>query len=939
AASRPKTAPGNLQGPPHHQPLRGGAAVATVQKTSNFKQRSPTLENDQRFASGGEKSKLRLMNSVEYVTGVSPYRLPVINNYVTPVPPPPLQTEGRSVKTVRNGMPRRRRFRPTTAPNDLEQILTKNSGKFHKLSLRSNALITMIFFRKGVHLSHDDTDFRDEIKVYQQHCGGENLCVYKGKLLEGETFQFLSKRHHGFPFSLTFFLNGMPVDRLSSCCEYKHQKHSRLGGRHGYFGFLNVERASPCYRCIIAMGLDKKPSPPKRRMEEENGEKQAGSPRAGVHWDPSEGCAEQKTGTDPTLATLSGRGASVEPVEDKMETGEECRRAEMKELSDHEPEDSQEDTGKHDYDEDFEADEEVNEEGQTSEQMSGKSSSKSSSDDEKDNLDHEKKSRNSSQKALQACDSEKDENDGPSDSDSEDNKQDRTSVHCSSSMSTLYSSEDDSAENFKDSIKGNEECDIERAAGNVTHTGHGNENGENDQARLEDNPEIFVLEKEGIDEAEETEAARVNTDFFHENKMAIQHQSPEVSGQLERAGSVEGNTGEDGEKAAHNGKEDGEEDVVVSLESRMMEVEDRNEESPQSDEGGDCKSVQEKMAEAIEDDYHMNSELEPSDSRADEKQENITSTEHVINEAPHGASLAEETRTLEIQKAAEQVVQEGQMVGEKQALEKEDSVAEEGGAHGEEVGQETTLEGDLLSQEEDTVAVVLVEGQLALDKSAPEERAMPEEDSKEEETGRGGEVAFGEQEVLKDVEGGEEALRGQTPEGEELLGAVVLMGEEMDGPEPEEDQVVQEAVQEAPEVKEVGSESLPEAEEAAEEGGFAGKDDVAEGQEAAEGTKLAEVVGVVGPEAEEAMEEAVSEGEEAVKKLGALLEASGEVDDCTEAAAPGREELKKTSEFPQLEIVGEEWTGTGQAALGAAVPEGHEPREAAESSLLRAEEA
>lgn len=42
----------------------------------------------------------------------------------------------------------------------------------------------MIYLGKNVHLSYDDPDFRDEIKVYQQHCGGENLCVYKGKLLE-----------------------------------------------------------------------------------------------------------------------------------------------------------------------------------------------------------------------------------------------------------------------------------------------------------------------------------------------------------------------------------------------------------------------------------------------------------------------------------------------------------------------------------------------------------------------------------------------------------------------------------------------------------------------------------------------------------------------------------------------------------------------------------
>jgi len=61
---------------------------------------------------------------MEYVTGKSPYRLPVINNYLIPVPPPTLQKGDRSVKAVRNGMSRRR-FRPTTAPNGLEQLVSK----------------------------------------------------------------------------------------------------------------------------------------------------------------------------------------------------------------------------------------------------------------------------------------------------------------------------------------------------------------------------------------------------------------------------------------------------------------------------------------------------------------------------------------------------------------------------------------------------------------------------------------------------------------------------------------------------------------------------------------------------------------------------------------------------------------------------------------------
>lgn len=64
-------------------------------------------------------------------------------------------------------------------------FLLQNSGGFPKPSLRSNAFVTMVFLGKNVHLSHDDADYRDEIKVFQQHCGGENLCVYKGMLLEG----------------------------------------------------------------------------------------------------------------------------------------------------------------------------------------------------------------------------------------------------------------------------------------------------------------------------------------------------------------------------------------------------------------------------------------------------------------------------------------------------------------------------------------------------------------------------------------------------------------------------------------------------------------------------------------------------------------------------------------------------------------------------------
>ncbi|NWI40609.1 ERIC3 protein, partial [Picathartes gymnocephalus] len=145
------------------------------------------------------------------------YQLPVISRRVVPLPRPPMHTGDRCIPAARSGLPPGRRFHPTTAFN--EQVLIRNTKGFPKSPLCSNAFVTMVYVGKSKHVSL--YDYKDEIKVYQQHCGGENLCVFKGELFEGDTFQFTSKRYHGFPFSLTFYLNGMQVERLSSCCEYK----------------------------------------------------------------------------------------------------------------------------------------------------------------------------------------------------------------------------------------------------------------------------------------------------------------------------------------------------------------------------------------------------------------------------------------------------------------------------------------------------------------------------------------------------------------------------------------------------------------------------------------------------------------------------------------------------------------------------------------------
>ncbi|NXU68956.1 ERIC3 protein, partial [Horornis vulcanius] len=173
------------------------------------------------------------------------YRLPVINRCLVPVPPPRLRRRRRRALVLRPQPSTAKRFYPTTGFN--EQVLIRNTRGYPKSPLCSNAFVTMVYRGKSKHVSH--REYKDEIRVDQQHCGTENICVYRGELLEGDTFQFTSKRHLGFPFSLTFYLNGLQVERLSSCCEYRYQRCSRLRGTNSYFRVLHVTGAPPCYRC------------------------------------------------------------------------------------------------------------------------------------------------------------------------------------------------------------------------------------------------------------------------------------------------------------------------------------------------------------------------------------------------------------------------------------------------------------------------------------------------------------------------------------------------------------------------------------------------------------------------------------------------------------------------------------------------------------------
>lgn len=129
-----------------------------------------------------------------------------------------------------------------------------------------------------------------------------------------------------------------------------------------------------------------------------------------------------------------------------------------------------------------------------------------------------------------------------------------------------------------DNVNGKEDCNIKSTSDNAAHAHYGNENGEKKLLRAEENQENSALEKKGIDEAEKTKpeglTAREDTGIFHENIMAMQHQNPEVNGEFKRTGSGESNMNEE-EKCP-----------PVPWDSRVLNMEDGNEEAPWSEERG-----------------------------------------------------------------------------------------------------------------------------------------------------------------------------------------------------------------------------------------------------------------------------------------------------------------------------------------------------------------
>ena len=52
--------------------------------------------------------------------------------------------------------------------------------------------------------------------------------------------------------SIVMYVNNIRIERISSCCEYKHTKGAKLGT--GTLQFLSVEGAAPCFKCNVRRG-------------------------------------------------------------------------------------------------------------------------------------------------------------------------------------------------------------------------------------------------------------------------------------------------------------------------------------------------------------------------------------------------------------------------------------------------------------------------------------------------------------------------------------------------------------------------------------------------------------------------------------------------------------------------------------------------------------
>ncbi|XP_075262216.1 glutamate-rich protein 3-like isoform X2 [Convolutriloba macropyga] len=216
------------------------------------------------------------LTNIDYMSGISPYVLP----QVEPVPPqtprqqPTRSSTAGSPRNTRSRGQRRHYFpeikeeRRSNYPRDkVASLHPPHEEVQHPRRLETQVKVTMKYL--GVHKEKWGAanqsggsqaqleEEPDEILLMQQHCGGNTYPIFRGFLYRNTEFAFYSKRHRGYPFSITLYINGKADSRISTCCEFKHSPKGdkpfvKLGGKLGRFSFGKSEsekNEGMCYRC------------------------------------------------------------------------------------------------------------------------------------------------------------------------------------------------------------------------------------------------------------------------------------------------------------------------------------------------------------------------------------------------------------------------------------------------------------------------------------------------------------------------------------------------------------------------------------------------------------------------------------------------------------------------------------------------------------------
>ncbi|CAF1144439.1 unnamed protein product [Rotaria sordida] len=171
-----------------------------------------------------------------------------------------------------NKTPLSTRFSSSNQSTWIENVRLRDAVSPVIMPADNRCFITMKYFGEEINIDYDRSLFipqDDEIIVMQQHCGGENLIVFKGLLKPNDDFSFESRRHQDYPFALAFYINGVINNRLSVCCEYRCKDDMRIGGKRGLFAIRNIEKCAPCRRCRFEQRMKKlmegEPKPKTRR--------------------------------------------------------------------------------------------------------------------------------------------------------------------------------------------------------------------------------------------------------------------------------------------------------------------------------------------------------------------------------------------------------------------------------------------------------------------------------------------------------------------------------------------------------------------------------------------------------------------------------------------------------------------------------------------------